>query len=300
MSTAHEHTAPGTRTEAAASAAAAPNLGRVGVWRSGTSTTIAPELPALVEGLGYGALWIGGSPAADLAGAQALLDASEHLIVSTGIVNIWTAPAAETAASFHRIEAVHPGRFMLGIGIGHREAIGERFEQPYAALVRYLDELDAHGVPVHRRVIAALGPRTLRLAATRAAGTHPYLTTAAHTVFARELVGPDVLIAPEQRLILDENPVTARATGRAFLSRYMGLANYRRTLEAHGFAAADLDDGVRDAAVDALTPHGSPAVLAAAVHAQLDAGADHVCVQSLPGADDPMPLLRALAAELAL
>jgi len=117
-----------------------------------------------------------------------------------------------------------------------------------------------------------------------------------------ELLGRRVLdlIAPEQRLILDENPVTARATGRAFLSRYMGLANYRRTLEAHGFAAADLDDGVRDAAVDALTPHGSPAVLAAAVHAQLDAGADHVCVQSLPGADDPMPLLRALAAELAL
>lgn len=95
----------------------------------------------------YGTLWIGGSPRADLASAQVLLDASERLIVSTGVVNIWTAPAAETAASFHRIEARHPGRFVLGIGIGHRESIGDRFEKPYAALVRYLDELDAHGCP---------------------------------------------------------------------------------------------------------------------------------------------------------
>ena len=300
MSTAHEHTAPGTRTEAAASAAAAPNLGRVGVWRSGTSTSIEPALAGQLERLGYGTLWIGGSPRADLASAQVLLDASERLIVSTGIVNIWTAPAAETAASFHRIEARHPGRFVLGIGIGHRESIGDRFEQPYAALVRYLDELDAHGVPVHRRVIAALGPQTLRLAATRAAGTHPYLTTPVHTAFARDIVGPGVLVAPEQRLILDDDPVSARATGRAFLKGYMRLSNYRRTLETHGFTAADLEDGVTDAAVDALTPHGSPAVLAAAVRAHLDAGADHVCVQSLPGSEDPVRLFTALAAELGL
>lgn len=275
-----------------------PDLGRVGVWRSGTSTTLRPELAGEVERLGYGTLWVGGSPHADLASAEALLNASETLIVATGIVNIWTAPAAEVAESFHRIERIHPGRFVLGIGIGHREAIGDRFEKPYAALVTYLDALDAHGVPAHRRVIAALGERTLKLAAERSAGTHPYLTTPQHTAYARGVVGPDVLVAPEQRLVLDTDPSTARATGRAFLSRYMGLANYRRTLEAHGFSAADLDDGVTDAAVDALAPHGGPAELAAAVEGHLDAGANHVCVQALPGSGDPLPLFTALAREL--
>ncbi|HPT95989.1 MAG TPA: TIGR03620 family F420-dependent LLM class oxidoreductase [Microbacteriaceae bacterium] len=280
--------------------ASLPGLGSVGVWRSGTSTSLEPALAGVVERLGYGTLWIGGSPRADLAIAEALLDASDTLVVSTGIVNIWTAPAEEVAASFHRIERTHPGRFVLGIGIGHREAIGDRFEKPYAALVSYLDALDAHGVPVHRRVIAALGARTLRLSAERSAGTHPYLTTPAHTAFAREVVGPDALVAPEQRLVLGTDVEASRATARAFLSRYMGLSNYRRTLEAHGFAASDLDNGVTDAAVDALVPHGAPAVLAAAVEAHLAAGANHVCVQSLPGADDPVPLFTALAGELGL
>lgn len=287
-------------TNPALSAGALPDLGRVGVWRSGTSTSLEPSLAGEVERLGYGTLWIGGSPRADLALADQLLDESEHLIVSTGIVNIWTAPADEVAASFHRIERTHPGRFVLGIGIGHREAIGDRFEQPYAALVSYLDALDELGVPVHRRVIAALGTRTLRLSAERAAGTHPYLTTPVHTAFAREVVGPDALVAPEQRLVLGTDVAASRAAGRAFLSRYMGLANYRRTLETHGFAASDLADGVTDAAVDALVPHGSPDVLAAAVQAHLDAGANHVCVQALPASVDPIPLFAGLAGALGL
>lgn len=279
---------------------ALPDLGRVGVWRSGTSTTLRPELAGEAERLGYGTLWVGGSPHADLASSEALLNASETLIVATGIVNIWTAPAVEVAESFHRIERTHPGRFVLGIGIGHREAIGDRFEKPYAALVTYLDTLDAHGVPAQRRVIAALGERTLKLAAERSAGTHPYLSTPQHTAFARSVVGPDALVAPEQRVVLDQDDAAARGTGRTFLSRYMGLANYRRTLEAHGLSAADLDNGVSDVAVDALTPHGSPAVLAAAVQAHLDAGANHVGVQALPGADDPLPTFTALARELGL
>lgn len=277
-----------------------PELGRVGIWRSGTSASLRPELAGEVERLGYGTLWVGGSPPADLASSEALLDASETLIVSTGIVNIWTAPAEDVAESFHRIERTHPGRFVLGIGIGHREAIGDRYQKPFDALVSYLDALDEHGVPVHRRVVAALGERTLKLSAARSAGTHPYLSTPSHTAFARGIVGPDALVAPEQRMVLGEDVDVAREAARGFLSRYMGLSNYRRTLEAHGFTADDLNDGVTDAAVDELVPHGSPAVLAAAVHAHLDAGANHVCVQALPGADDPLPLLTALANEMAL
>ena len=280
------------------SSATTPALGSVGLWRGGSLLT--PDMAAAVERLGYGAIWIGGSPDADLAIAEQLLDATERITIATGIVNIWTAPATEVAASFHRLDKTHPGRFVLGVGIGHPESIGAQYRKPYSALVAYLDTLDAEGVPAHRRVISALGPRTLELSAERAAGTHPYLTTPAHTRFAREVVGPGTLIAPEQRLVPTTDTAAARAAGRAFLSGYLRLSNYRRTLESHGFTAADLDDDARDAAVDALAPRGTPAELAAPVRGHLDAGADHVCVQLLPAREDPLPALEALAHELGL
>lgn len=273
-------------------------MGSVGFWRSGALLT--PEIAATVERLGYGAVWIGGSPDADLAIAERLLSATEQILVATGIVNIWKSPAAEVAASFHRLERTHPGRFILGIGIGHRESLGERYQKPYSALVSYLDALDAEGVGADRRVISALGPRTLKLSAERSSGTHPYMTTPTHTRFARSVVGQDSLVAPEQRLIADTDVTSARATARTFLSRYLSLSNYRRTLESHGFTAADLDDGATDDAVDALVPHGTPARLAAAVQSHLDSGADHVCVQILPANDQPLEALNALAGELGL
>ncbi|MES2867312.1 TIGR03620 family F420-dependent LLM class oxidoreductase [Microbacterium profundi] len=273
-----------------------PDLGRLGFWRGGPLLT--PEIAVAAERFGYGTVWIGGSPAADLTLASELLDATSELKVATGIVNIWTAPAAEVAASFHRLEQSHPGRFVLGVGIGHREAQGDTYQKPYSALVGYLDVLDAEGVPADRRMISALGPKTLKLAAERSAGTHPYMTTPMHTRFARDIIGPDALIAAEQRLVPDLDTDAARAVGRSFLSRYLALANYRRTLEQHGFTASDLDDGATDDAVDALTPHGTAAGLAAVVQGQLDAGADHVCVQLLPAREDPIDTLERLAGEL--
>ncbi len=275
-----------------------PDFGRVGFWRAAAFLT--PETAAAAEHLGFGTIWVGGSPDADLAIVEQVLDATEQVTVTTGIVNIWKAPAVEVAASFHRIEKRHPGRFVLGVGIGHRETLGDEYQKPYAALVSYLDTLDAEGVPAERRVISALGPRTLRLSAERATGTHPYMMTPAHTRFARETVGPAALVAPEQRLVPETDVDAARAAGRKFLARYLSLSNYRRTLESHGFTAAELDDGATDAAVDALAPHGTPADLAAAVNGHLDAGASHVCVQLLPATRDPLPALEPLAAELGL
>ena len=283
---------------ATSSSSTMPVLGDVGFWRAGSLLT--PAMAAEVERLGYGTIWIGGSPGADLATAEQVLDATEHVTVATGIVNIWKSPAEEVASSFHRLERTHPGRFVLGVGIGHRESLGDRFQKPYAALVSYLDTLDAEGVPAARRMVAALGARTLRLSAERAAGTHPYMTTPEHTRFARGIVGGGALIAPEQRLVANTDAAAARATGRSFLAGYLGLSNYRRTLERHGFSAVELDGGATDDAVDRLVPHGSPADLAAAVRGHLDAGADHVCVQILPRREDPLPPLDALAAELDL
>ncbi len=141
-----------------------PNLGRFGVWLG--TRSITPGLAAEIEALGYGAVWIGASPDADLAWVEPGLAQTTSLQLATGIVNIWSAPATAIAESFQRIESTYPGRFLLGVGVGHSEHTQE-YRKPYDALVTYLDELDAAAVPASRRVLAALGPRVLRLSADR-------------------------------------------------------------------------------------------------------------------------------------
>ena len=271
-------------------------LGAFGVWRR--RDDLPPEFATAVERLGYTTLWIGGSPGADLAEAESCLDATESLVVATGIVNIWRADPREAAASFHRLEARHPGRFVLGIGSGHSEADPRR-ARPLTALREYLDVLDAEGVPAGRRVLAALGPKTLRLAAERTLGAHPYLTPPRHTGWAREIIGPDALLAPEQTVIAETDAATARAVGRRMLRRYLALENYAGTLRRSGYGDDDLTGDGSDRAVDELTPWGDATALAAAVRAHLDAGADHVCVQALPADGDVLSALADLRAALA-
>ncbi|HLU57491.1 MAG TPA: LLM class F420-dependent oxidoreductase [Pseudonocardia sp.] len=273
------------------------DVGRYGIWRRCTDLT--PEFATEAEKLGYGAIWIGGSPSGDLALAEQLLDATERIAVATGIVNMWKTPAAEAAASYHRIAAKHPDRFLLGVGIGHPEATKE-YRSPYATMVAYLDELDVAGVPTAGRVLAALGPKALRLAADRTAGAHPYLTTPEHTRQAREIVGDGVLLAPEQKVVLDTDVERARSIARPAVDRpYLHLVNYRSNLQRLGWSEADLDNGGSDALVDALVAHGDVEAVAARLRAHLDAGADHVCAQVLT-AGDPLPALRELSAALNL
>lgn len=274
-------------------------LGRIGIWRRRDQLT--PRLAREVEAMGYGTVWIGGSPAGDLFLAQELLDATTHLAVATGVVNMWATPATEAAASFHRVEAAHPGRFLLGVGIGHPEATAE-YRSPYDTMVDYLDVLDAEGVPVEGRALAALGPKVLALAAERTVGAHPYLTTPAHTRMAREILGEGPLLAPEQKVVVGTDPAAARALGRPAVDRpYLHLRNYTANLRRLGWTEADLADGGSDALIDALVVHGGTATVAAGITAHLDAGADHVCVQVLTAdATDPLADLRALADVLGL
>ncbi|MFC7447136.1 LLM class F420-dependent oxidoreductase [Rhodococcus daqingensis] len=276
-----------------------PDLGRIGVWQPAYFAT--PEFGQALERLGYGTVWLGGSPPADLATAESLLDATTGLTVATGITNIWVSPAAEVAASFHRLEARHPGRFLLGIGAGHPEHSGQVYAKPYQALVSYLDELDAAGVPAGRRVLAALGPRVLRLAADRTAGAHPYLTTPEHTREARELLGPEPLLAPEHKIVLDTDAAAARAIGRPVVENpYLHLQNYIANLTRLGFTEAELSDGGSDRVIDALVAHGDAAAIAARLTEHLDAGANHVAIQALPVDGDQLPALTALATALGL
>ena len=271
-------------------------LGTVGIWRHPSGLT--PEIVAEVEGLGYGAIWVGSSPPGDLGVVERLLDATDRIAVATGIVNVWKDDAATVGASWHRITARHPGRFLLGLGIGHPEATQE-YQSPYAKLVSYLDELDELKVPAAERVLAALGPKVLRLAAERAAGAHPYLVTPEHTRRARQILGDGPLLAPEQKLVLQTDPERARAIGRPRVQNpYLGLANYLSNLRRLGWTDADFADGGSDALIDALAVHGDAAAITRGVTAHLDAGADHVAVQVLN--PDPLPALRALAGELRL
>lgn len=270
-------------------------LGAVGVWR--TTSLLDDALARTIEDLGYGALWLGGSPASDLRAAEALLDATDRLVIATGIVNIWRSDAAELADSYHRIEERHPGRLLLGIGSGHREATPERV-RPLDAMARYLDVLDERRVPVEARVLSALGPRMLAMAAERSAGTHPYLTVPAQTAEGRAALGAGALVAPEQTVVLDEDPASARATARAFLANYLRMSNYTGNMLRAGFTEADLADGGSDRLVDAIVAHGDAAALGTAVAAHLDAGADHVCVQVLPANGDVVPALQAIAEQV--
>jgi probable F420-dependent oxidoreductase len=268
-------------------------LGRYGFWRRQAGFT--PALARAVEALGFGALWVGGSPPADLTEVEGLLAATDQIAVATGIVNMWASPAAEVAASYHRIAARYPGRFLLGVGIGHPEATRE-YATPYRTIVDYLDVLDEHGVPVADRALAALRPKALAVAAERTAGTHPYLTTPDHTRIARQQIGPGVLLAPEQTAAVD---APDRAAARIFVRRYLGLRNYVANLRTLGFTDDDLADGGSDDLVDALVTRGDAAAVAARLDEHLAAGADHVCVQLL-GDDDVLPALRGVAEALGL
>ncbi|MFL0239836.1 LLM class F420-dependent oxidoreductase [Mycobacterium sp. SMC-17] len=276
------------------------DLGRVGVWTFGAPT---PEQAAEIEKLGYGAVWPGGSPAGDLAFVEPILAATEKLQVATGIVNVWTAPATQVAESYHRIEAAYPERFVLGVGIGHPEHTKE-YRKPYDVLVEYLDELDAAGVPVARRVVAALGPKVLRLAADRSAGAHPYLTTPEHTAEARKVIGPDAFLAPEHKVVLTdgsaEATAQAREIGRQTVDFYLNLSNYLNNWRRLGFSEDDIAKPGSDALIDAVVAHGTPDAIAARLTEHLDAGADHVTVQVLGGWDKLVPTLTALAGPLGL
>ncbi len=269
-------------------------LGRVGVWRP--ERQLNPELAAELERLGYGAIWVGSSPGGDLGAVERLLDATERIVVATGIVNIWQDDAATIAAAYQRITGRYPGRFLLGIGVGHPE-VTQAYRQPYAALVRYLDELDEGGVPADGRVLAALGPMVLRLAAERALGAHPYLVTPPFTRQARGLLGDGPLLAPEQKVVLEPDPERARAIARpAVRDPYLSLSNYLASLHRQGWTDADLADGGSDRLIDALVVHGDAETIARGVAAHLDAGADHVAVQAL--GPDPLPAVAAIAGQL--
>lgn len=269
-------------------------IGRIGLWDSASWAPFGDQdRLAELEQLGYGTVWLGGSPPADLSAAEPTLARSTTLQIATGIVNVWEGEPSVAAAAYQRVTAAYPGRFLLGIGAGHRLIIGDRYTKPYDKLVSYLDGLDEGGVPVDGRVLAALGPKVLRLARDRTAGAHPYLTTPEHTAQAREILGAGKLLVPEQKVVLETDPGKARTIARDKLAMYLQLVNYTNNWLRLGFTEADLADGGSDRLVDALVAWGDAETIHERVRAHLDAGADQVAIQVLD--QDKLATLRALA-----
>ncbi|MFF4753129.1 LLM class F420-dependent oxidoreductase [Streptomyces sp. NPDC002514] len=269
------------------------SVGRYGIWSVGLRSEEPdrrPELAAAaaeLEQLGFGAVWLGGNSAARH--SLPLLEATSRLVVGTSIQSIWDYGAETSAAAFAEVEAAHPGRFLLGLGVSHARR-AEQYRRPYSALVEYLDALDAAGVPAGRRVVAALGPRSLDLARERTAGAIPYLVTPEHTAQARRILGEEPLLAPEFKVVLETDPDRARALARDSLAMYLTLPNYTNNFLRLGFTEDDLAAGGSDHLIDALFAWGDDARIRDRIDAFHQAGADHVVLQVVTdGPRDALP-----------
>jgi probable F420-dependent oxidoreductase len=287
-------------------------IGRVGIWCGQfdfSPASVVRDAAREVQDLGYGALWTGEAVGREvLTAAHLLLGASDTLVVATGIANIWARDALAMAAGQLALGEAFPGRFMLGIGVSHKPLLdvrGQDYGSPLSFMRAYLDGMD-HGYDVYRgerpasmppRVLAALGPKMLELAAEKSDGAHTYFVPPEHTAAARDRLGPDKLLAPEQVCVLSTDAGRAREIARRHTASYLRLANYTNNLKRFGFDDRDFADGGTDRLVDTICAWGEVDAIAARVRAHLDAGADHVAVQVL--VDDRRGLPRKEWAELA-
>lgn len=279
-----------------------PEIGRIGIWslelRFGDPGQAAEAVAELDE-LGYGAIWVPGGVGGDVAGdVGRLLAATKRATIATGILNVWKHEAADVAGWWKGLSDDHQARLLLGLGVSHGPLIGEQYAKPLAVMRNYLDSLAANGMPGDSLCLAALGPKMLELARDRTAGAHPYLVPPEHSARAREVLGPGKLLAPEQGVVLETDPGTARELARKALDHYRALPNYRNSWKRLGFSDEEIE-GMSDRFIDALFAWGSVEQIAARVQEHHDAGADHVCLQVITGAGADVGASRAAWRELA-
>jgi len=266
------------------------NIGRIGIWsievRFGDRAEAA-DAAAELEDLGYGAIWtpggVGGEVLADI---DFLLAATSRAAIATGILNVWKHEPADVAGWWKALPADKQDRVLLGLGVSHAPLIGDDYvhAKPLTVMRDYLDQLSEAGLPTERATcLAALRAKMQELARDRTTGAHPFLVTPEHSARARAVLGPGKLLAPEQGVVLDSNPDTARATARGALEQYLQFPNYVNSWLALGFAQDEITQ-MSDRFVDALFAWGSADKIAERVNAHLAAGADHVCMQVITGA----------------
>jgi probable F420-dependent oxidoreductase len=290
------------------------NLGSIGIWTAQfdyQSAAKVRDAAAEIERLGFGAIWFPESVGREsLTHAGILLSATGRIVVATGIANIYARDPVTTVAGQNTLAEAYPGRFLLGLGVSHVPLVeqlrGHTYGKPIGSMRAYLDAMDRasyRAVPPSIkpiRVLAALGPQMLRLAAERADGAHSYFVTPEHTERAREILATDRILAVEQAVVLETDATKAREIARAHTVRYLALPNYVNNLRRLGFTDADLNDSGSDRLVDAIVAWGDLAAVIDRIRAHQSAGADHVCIQVLPADPQALPLRewRELAAAL--
>lgn len=279
-------------------------LGPVGVWSFALDLqpmARARELAAEIEALGYGAIWVPDAVGRDpLVHAALLLSGTNRIAVGTGIAQIWGRDPMSMNAGWRTVSEAFPGRFVLGLGVSHQPMVeglrGQSYARPLTAMREYLERMDrsmyagAEPTEPPQRVLAALGPKMLALAAERTDGAHPYNVPPEHTARARQILGPAKLLAPEQAVLLETDPAEARRIGRAHVAIYRDLPNYMNNLRRFGIADDDLAGDGSDRLVDTLVAWGDAEAIRARVRAHFDAGADHVAVQVLRPRRGEVPL----------
>lgn len=284
-------------------------LGRVGVWVGAIRPAPADAERAFarrVEELGYGSLWsgegIGGKEA--FAHMAVLLAATERLVTGTGIANMWARHPAAMEGGAATLGDAWPGRFVLGVGVSHApmvERSGQTYSRPLARITEYLEQMDAAkaSVPVPSvavpRVLAALRPGMLALSRDHADGAHPYFVPVAHTAMAREILGPDKLLIPEQAVVLAGDAAEGRRLAREHMAFYLGAVNYANSLRHLGYSESDIADGGSDRLVDDIVAWGDVDAVATRVREHLEAGADSVLLQPLGDLAAAQRALEALA-----
>lgn len=279
------------------------DLGRVGLWAFDFDMqpmSRAREAAAEVEELGFRALWVpeavGREP---FASSALLLSATRNLVLATGIASLHARTAQTMQAGWKTLTEAFPDRFVLGIGVSHQPMVEgahkRNYDKPYSTMVEYLNAMDsglffaAQPAAAPRRVLAALGPKMLALAAERTDGAHPYFTPVEHTAVAREAMGNGAFLAPEVAVVFETDATKAREAARKYMSTYLRLPNYTNNLKRMGFSDEDIA-GPSDRLVDAIVGWGTLDDVVARVRAHLDAGADHVCVQVLAGQMGQLPM----------
>jgi probable F420-dependent oxidoreductase len=278
-------------------------LGRVGLWTFQLDllpASAAREMAAELETLGYPTIWVPEAVNRDpIANCAMLLAATERLVLGTGIASIWSRDAMAMQASHLTLSEAHPDRFVLGLGVSHQPMVdfvkGQHYDRPLTKMSAYLDAMDAAPYMSPKperttRVLAALGPKMLELAAAKAQGAHPYFVPVEHTAVARAALGTGPLLCPEQAVVLDTDPDRARAAARLHMATYLTLPNYTNNLRRLGWGDDDLADGGSDRLVDAIVAWGDEQAIVERVQAHLDAGADHVAVQVLAESFGTVPV----------
>ncbi|MFI0454304.1 TIGR03620 family F420-dependent LLM class oxidoreductase [Actinomadura sp. 6N118] len=285
------------------------DLGQVGLWTftfEAQPATRVREAAAELEELGYGALWFGEGLGRDtVSQAWLLLSATQRIVVASGIANVAYRDPIAMAAAERALGEAFPGRYILGLGGQRVDAVSGVFDgypmppvgRPVPMMCGYLDSMDAvpaHGPrpdPAPRRVLAALGPKMLELAAERTWGAHPYFVPVEHTVRARETVGPDAFLGVEQAVVLDTDLGRAREVARAHVTGYVEAAPHQEAnMRRLGFGDADLVGGASDRLVDAIVAYGDTDTIRKRVQDHLNAGADHVCLQVITADPSALPM----------